>query len=168
MGRRSPTNWHSAVSRARHNDALDFAIEQANALGLPVVAYQGLRPDYPGANDRLHTFILEGAFDLRRGLARKKILHLFHLERRRSAASGLLAQLARGAALVVTDHFPVFIVNGQARALARAIERPVASVESSCVVPSALFPKTEIGARTSGRSSTRSFPSTSCRAPRRG
>lgn len=140
--------WIQINQRARGNDALDFAIEQANALGLPVVAYQGLRPDYPGANDRLHTFILEGAFDLRRGLAKKKILHLFHLERRPSAASGLLAALARDAALVVTDHFPVFLVNGQARALARAIERPVASVESSCVVPSALFPKPEFAART--------------------
>ena len=147
-GARYVLYWIQIHQRARHNDALDFAIEQANALGLPVVAYQGLRPDYPGANDRLHTFILEGAFDLRRSLAKKKILHLFHLERRPSAASGLIASLAREAALVVTDHFPVFIVNGQARALARSLERPVASVESSCIVPSALFPRTEFAART--------------------
>lgn len=147
-GARYVLYWIQIHQRSRHNDALDFAIEQANALGLPVVAYQGLRPDYPGANDRLHTFILEGAHDLRRGLAKRKILHLFHLERRASAASGLLAALARDAALVVTDHFPVFIVNGQARALARTIERPVASVEASCIVPAALFPRTEFAAHT--------------------
>jgi deoxyribodipyrimidine photo-lyase len=147
-GARYVLYWIQINQRAHANDALDFAIEQANALDLPVVAYQGLRPDYPGANDRLHTFVLEGAFDLRGTLAARKILHLFHLERRPAAASGLLAALARHAALVVTDHYPVFIVNGQARALARAIERPVAAVEASCIVPAALFPKTEFAART--------------------
>ena len=96
--------WIQINQRAAMNDALTFAIRQADALGLPLVAYQGLRPDYPGANDRIHTFILEGACDLRRALAEKRILYLFHLERRPSAASGLLAALAREAALIVTEH----------------------------------------------------------------
>ena len=147
-GARYVLYWIQINQRARMNDALDFAVEQADALGLPVLAYQGLRPDYPGANDRIHTFILEGAVDLAAELAEKKIRHLFHLERRRAAAAGLLASLAREAALVVTDHFPVFIIPGQTRALARQIERPVAAVEASCIVPPDLFARAEVGART--------------------
>jgi deoxyribodipyrimidine photo-lyase len=147
-GARYVLYWIQVNQRARMNDALDFAVEQADALGLPVLAYQGLRPDYPGANDRIHTFILEGAVDLAADLEAKGIRHLFHLERRRAAAAGLLASLARDAALVVTDHFPVFIVPGQTRALARQIERPLAAVEASCIVPPDLFPRAEVGART--------------------
>ena len=147
-GARFVLYWVQINQRARMNAALDFAVEEADALGLPLVVYQGLRPDYPGANDRIHTFILEGAFDLAAGLAEKGIRHLFHLERRPAAASGLLAALARDAALVVTDHYPVFIVPGQARALARQVERPVATVEASCIVPSGFFPRAEYAART--------------------
>src|SRR5439155_7381251 len=125
-----------------------FAIERADALRLPVVVYQGLRPDHPGANDRIHTFILEGAVDLAEELAAKGIRFLFHLERRPSAAAGLLASLARAAALIVTDHFPTYIVPGQTRALARQIDLPLAAVDGSCVIPLDLFPRAEIAART--------------------
>jgi hypothetical protein len=147
-GARYVLYWLQINQRERLNDALDFAIEQADALDLPVVVYQGLRPDYPGANDRLHAFLLEGAADLSRALAGKGIRYLFHLERRPSAAGGLLAALARDAALVVTDDFPVFIVPGQTRALASQIERPLAAVDASCVVPWSIFQAAETAART--------------------
>ena len=101
-GSRYVLYWIQINQRARMNAALDFAVEEADRLDLPVLAYQGLRPDYPGANDRIHAFILDGAFDLASGLASKRIRHFFHLERRRSAASGLIAALAREAAVVVT------------------------------------------------------------------
>lgn len=140
--------WIQINQRARTNEALDFAVEQADALDLPVVVYQGLRPDYPGANDRIHTFILEGAIDLLGDLSDKGIRYLFHLERRPSAAAGLLAALARYAALVVTDHFPAFIIPGQTRALARQLERPIAAIDASCTVPLDLFPSQEFAART--------------------
>src|SRR5512145_1241788 len=55
--------WMQMHRRARQNQALNFAIEQANALRMPVVVYEGLRPDYDQANDRIHQFILEGALD---------------------------------------------------------------------------------------------------------
>ena len=56
--------WIQTTMRSRENPALNFAAERANELGLPLVVYQGLRPDYPWASDRFHTFILESAADL--------------------------------------------------------------------------------------------------------
>ena len=56
--------WVQITLRARDNFAFNFAVEQANRLRQPVLVYHGLRPDYPCANDRIHTFILESARDL--------------------------------------------------------------------------------------------------------
>jgi deoxyribodipyrimidine photo-lyase len=139
-----PTGFRSTNASAR-NDA-PTSDRAAGALDLPSSTRACAR--LLGANDRIHTFILEGAIDLAHALAYRGIRYLFHLERRPSAASGLLAALARDAALVITDDFPVFIVPGQARALARQIERPVAAIDASCVVPWSIFPKVEIAART--------------------
>src|SRR5262245_9427856 len=83
--------WVQIHQRARLNPAFDFAVEQADELRLPLVVYQGLRPDTPAANDRIHTFILEGARDLSRDLENRGVRFLFHLERRPAAAAGLLA-----------------------------------------------------------------------------
>jgi len=38
--------------RAEHNDALEYAVERANEMGLPVLAAFALMDDYPEANAR--------------------------------------------------------------------------------------------------------------------
>jgi len=135
--------WMQTILRARDNFALDFAVEQANTLRLPVLVYHGLRYDYPWASDRLHTFILESVRDLYRELEERGIRYAFYLERsgddretRRAAGEpSPLVALARRAALVVTDYFPTFIVPRQTRALRARVETPVVAVDSSTVVP---------------------------------
>ena len=52
--------WMQMFKRASHNYALNFAIQMANERQLPLVVYEGLTFSYPWANDRFHTFILEG------------------------------------------------------------------------------------------------------------
>src|SRR6185369_6123785 len=63
--------WAQANRRTTHNVALDEAVREANALGVPVVIYEGLRPDYPEANARIHTFAVEGMRDNARAAARR-------------------------------------------------------------------------------------------------
>ena len=129
--------WMQTTQRAHDNFALDFAVEQANRLRLPVVVYHGLRPDYPWASDRLHTFILESVIDLCADFAARGIQYGFYLdpgEGARPATSPLVA-LAERAALVVTDYFPTFIVPRQTRALRAKVETPVLAVDSCTVVP---------------------------------
>jgi deoxyribodipyrimidine photo-lyase len=74
--------WMQATHRADWNLALEFAIEEANALRLPVLVYHGLRHDYPWASDRLHTFILEGVIDLYAGFEARGIQYAFYLDER--------------------------------------------------------------------------------------
>lgn len=134
--------WLQATMRSGGNFALNHAAAVANDLGLPLVVYQGLRPDYPWASDRIHTFILESAVDLAAGLARRGIPYGLYLERRRGedgdpAEPSPLLALARRAAVVVTDYFPTFIAPRQTRRLRERIEAPVIAVDSCTIVPMA-------------------------------
>jgi deoxyribodipyrimidine photo-lyase len=65
--------WMQMFKRASHNYALNFAIEMANERSLPLVVYEGLKYYYPWANDRIHTFILEGVAEKRTEFERRGI-----------------------------------------------------------------------------------------------
>ena len=135
--------WMQTTQRAHDNFALEFAINQANHLGLPLLVYHGLRHDYPWASDRIHTFILETTADLYREFEDRGISYAFYLEcagddatsRRRAGMPSPLLHLARRAAMVVTDFFPTFIVPRQLKALRNKIDPPVIAVDSATVVP---------------------------------
>ncbi|MGH7454833.1 MAG: deoxyribodipyrimidine photolyase, partial [bacterium] len=99
--------WLQIHRRAHQNQALNFAIEQANRLGLPLVVYEGLRPDYDQANDRIHQFIIEGAINNRKDFAKRGIRYCFYLmPDPQKGNRRAVAQLAQDAALLVTDDFP--------------------------------------------------------------
>jgi deoxyribodipyrimidine photo-lyase len=71
--------------RAHDNFALNFAIERANELNLPVQVYHGLRHDYPWASDRIHTWILESVVDLYADFEARGINYSFWLDESRGA-----------------------------------------------------------------------------------
>lgn len=140
--------WMQMNRRPDDNAALAYAVRRANSLGLPCVVYEALRPDYPFASDRFHAFVLESACDVAEGLAARGVTHAFFLPKTAEEARGVLARLSERAALVVTDDFPSFVVPEQSAALARRATCAVLAVDDAAVVPLALFPKDEIGART--------------------
>jgi deoxyribodipyrimidine photo-lyase len=139
--------WMQTTQRAHHNFALEFAIDQANRMGLPLLVYHGLRHDYPWASDRIHTFILETVVDLYRDFEARRIQYAFYLERtgddaeaRRGAGKpSPLVELARRAALVATDFFPTFIAPRQIKALRTKVDTPILALDSSTVVPMKYF-----------------------------
>ena len=99
--------WLQTTMRAGGNHALTFAVEQANRLRLPLLVYQGLRPDYPWASDRIHTFILESVHDLTRDFEERGIQYVFYLDRGRDSrppgSPSPLIRLAGRAAVVVAE-----------------------------------------------------------------
>jgi deoxyribodipyrimidine photo-lyase len=127
--------WMQIARRLDRNHALDHALAQARRLGKPLVAYEGLRLDYPWASVRLHRFILEGMQATAQAAARLGLTYWPWVERRPGEGRGLLAGLATRAALVVTDDFPCFIVPEQTGALAARVPVAVLAVDTSSVVP---------------------------------
>ena len=140
--------WAQMNRRVEGNHALGFAAELANRLGLPVLFYEGLTCTYAHANDRMHTFLLEGVPETARRAAKVGLGYVFHLRRRRSDRNDALYQLAADAAAVVTDDYPAFIARENNARVPGRIRVAYYAVDSSCIVPMSRFEKQEYAAYT--------------------
>lgn len=65
--------WMQQSQRAEYNHALEYAIKQANIQGLPLLVVFALTDDYPDANLRHYTFMLEGLKETKEQLALRNI-----------------------------------------------------------------------------------------------
>lgn len=140
--------WSQMNRRAHSNHALEYAVELANERNLPVLFYEGLTCTYRHANDRLHTFILEGAGDTARALQPRGIGYAFYLRRRLADADDVVYRLAANAAALVTDDYPTFIAAEHNLGVPGKLSIPYFVVDSSCIVPMNCFEKHEYAAYT--------------------
>ncbi len=140
--------WAQMNRRVEANHALLHAANLANQLQLPVLYYEGLTCSYPQANDRLHTFILEGVPETARRLKRAGIGYVFHLRKRHADPDDALYRLAENAAALVTDDYPAFIARRHNETVPSKLPIPYYVVDSSCVVPMRLMEKREWAAYT--------------------
>ncbi|HKU76723.1 MAG TPA: deoxyribodipyrimidine photo-lyase [Pyrinomonadaceae bacterium] len=139
--------WMQMFKRANHNYALNFAIQMANEHGLPLVVYEGLKFYYPWANDRFHTFILEGVAEKQAEFAERGIRYVFYLQRNDRDQKHTVAKLAHEAALLVTDDYPCFIIPEHNERIAQ-LKLPVYAVDANGMVPLSALPKEEYAAYT--------------------
>lgn len=140
--------WAQVNRRVAFNHGLAYAVELANRAGLPVLFYEGLTYDYPHASDRLHTFILEGIPDNERECRRLGIGYLFYRRRRAKDPNDLVYRLARDAAALVTDDYPLWPCKQYNASVPGKIAIPYYAVDSSCIVPMSCFAKREYAAYT--------------------
>jgi len=85
---------------------------------------------YPHANDRLHTFLLEGVPGTAWRLMALGIGYVFHLRRHRADPNDAFYRLAANAALVVTDDYPVFVARDHNRSVPEKLTIPYYAVDS--------------------------------------
>lgn len=140
--------WAQMNRRVEANHGLAHAIDLANERRIPVLYYEGFTCTYDAANDRTHTFVLEGVPDTAAALEERGIGYLFYLRRRRSDANDVLYRVAKHAAAVVTDDYPTFINLHHNKTVPPKLDVPYLAVDSSCVVPMSRFPKREWAAYT--------------------
>ena len=140
--------WMQMFKRVSDNEALNFAIQQANERDLPLVVYEGLKFYYPWANDRIHTFILQGVEQKRAEFERLGIRYLFYLQRNERDPRNTVSRLAADAALLVTDDYPCFIIPEHNRSIVEQVEIPVFAVDSNGVIPLSCYTKEEFAAYT--------------------
>ena len=127
--------WMTAFRRTRANFALERAVDVAREWQKPLIVLEALRCDYPWASDRLHHFVLDGMADNARAFAGTPVTYLPYVEPTRRAGQGLVAALARGACLVVTDDFPCFFLPRMIAAAGRTIAAPLEAVDSNGILP---------------------------------
>lgn len=137
--------WMQQSQRAEYNHALKYAIQQANTLGKSVLVGFGLMDDYPEANLRHLTFMLEGLQETQATLATQGIKMVIQRE---SPVDVALA-LGKDAALIVCDRGYLRHQKAWRTHVALSADCPVVQVESDVVVPIALVSdKAEYAART--------------------
>jgi deoxyribodipyrimidine photo-lyase len=140
--------WAQMNRRTASNHALAHAVEIANANNLPLLVYEGLTYDYQAANDRLHTFILEGVPETGVELARIGAGYFFYLRANASGLNDVLYRLAAQAHSIVTDDYPAFIACSHNAIVPGRIGIPYIAVDSSCIVPMNSHVKRNYGAYT--------------------
>ncbi|HEX4769477.1 MAG TPA: deoxyribodipyrimidine photo-lyase [Bryobacteraceae bacterium] len=140
--------WSGANRRVDANHALLYAAEIANRLGLPVLFYEGLSCTYPGANDRIHTFLLEGVPETAKRLRKAGIGYCFNLRKKKEDPGDALEQVSKRAAAVVADDYPTFYPRLLNARVPKEVDVAYYAVDSSCVVPMSVHTKREYGAYT--------------------
>ncbi len=123
--------WMQASQRAVYNHALEFAVERANDLNLPLVVFFGITPRYPGANRRHYLFMLEGLREVGEALGDRGAQFVV---RKVSPEKGAL-RLAGDASLLVVDRGYLRKQREWRAWIARRSPCPVVQVESDVVVP---------------------------------
>ncbi|MBN2227950.1 MAG: deoxyribodipyrimidine photo-lyase [Candidatus Thorarchaeota archaeon] len=122
--------WMQASQRTSYNHALGYAIHQANRYNLPLLVYFGLT-EYPLANERSYSFMLQGLQDVKRSLIEMGAGFTINIE---SPDQGMI-NLAKNASLVVVDCDYQRIQRKWRLNVARSIGCLFVQVESNVVVP---------------------------------
>src|SRR5579863_6384329 len=128
--------WMQRAMRIAGNPALDVAIEAADLLGLPVVVFFSVIPNYPNANLRHYHFMQQGLCDIAEDAAERGVGFVL----RRYPDNSLEAFLEEvGAALLIGDENPCREPERWRRVLARRLKLPYWTVDADVVVPSRIF-----------------------------
>jgi deoxyribodipyrimidine photo-lyase len=122
--------WMQSSQRVHSNRALEYAIFRANKLDLPILVLFVLT-NYPEANLRHLTFMLEGLSEVQEELEKRRIL----LAMRIGSPPDVVSDFATDAALVVTDCGYQGLLRQWREVAAQQIHCPLIEVESNVVVP---------------------------------
>ena len=137
--------WMQASQRAEYNHALEYGIERANELGLPLLVFFGLTDDFPEANERHYHFMLEGLKETKAALRSRGVgMVVLH----RSPERGVV-ETAGEASMVIVDRGYLGIQRAWREEAATSLACPLIQVESDVVVPvETASPKEEYAAAT--------------------
>ena len=91
--------WMQSSQRAEQNHALEYAVKRANELDQRLLVVFGLTDDYPEANLRHYTFMLEGLKDVQEALEKRGI----KMAVRKGSPEEVALDAAKHASLVITD-----------------------------------------------------------------
>ena len=122
--------WMQQSQRVEFNHALEFAIDQANALHLPLLVGFALS-SFPEANRRHYSFMLEGLRETQERLALRGIGFCI----RQGAPETVIPELAQSAALLVGDVGYLRVQREWRKTVAQRITCPFIVVESDVIVP---------------------------------
>jgi deoxyribodipyrimidine photo-lyase len=137
--------WMQQTQRTEYNQALEYAIYQANRLGQGLLVAFGLMNNYPEANERHYTFMLEGLRETQVALARRGVKMVVQ----EGDPPQVALQLGKKASLIVCDRGYLRHQKAWREEVAKNARCTVVQVESDVIVPTEIVSqKAEYAART--------------------
>ncbi|MGA7683634.1 MAG: deoxyribodipyrimidine photo-lyase [Terriglobales bacterium] len=135
--------WMQRSQRGVDNPALDVAVQAANALGKPMVAFFAPVPFYPNANLRAYRFLVDGIPDIAAALEKRNIGFVL-----RGYPDHSLLKFCEEVkpALVVGDENPMREPERWRQIAAQKLRIPLWTVDSDVIVPSQLIDKEQYAA----------------------
>lgn len=131
--------WLQRAQRALDNPALEVAVACGNALGVPVVAYFSVIPNYPNANYRHYFFLQQGLHDVAEGMAARGVGFVVRRPTDGDTLEKFLEEVS--AAMVVGDENVCREPERWRAVLAKKLKIPFLTVDADVVAPSAIFGK---------------------------
>jgi deoxyribodipyrimidine photo-lyase len=126
------------AERAVDNPALDIAIQVANELGLPVIAYFSAISNFPSANLRHYAFLNQGLRDAEQDMVERGVSFIVRRPPNNSLEK-LLDEVS--AAMLIGDENPCREPERWRKVIAGRLKIPYWTVDADVLVPSNLFPK---------------------------
>ncbi|MGB9553956.1 MAG: deoxyribodipyrimidine photo-lyase, partial [bacterium] len=123
--------WMQAAQRGDDNHALEYAIQKANDLKKPLLAFFALTENFPEANARHYLFLLEGLKETWETLRQRGIKLIIQ---RTNPPKGVV-EMARRATFLVTDRGYLRIERQWREEVAKQVSCPFWQVETETVVP---------------------------------
>jgi deoxyribodipyrimidine photo-lyase len=137
--------WMQQSQRAETNHALEYAVQQANKMDQGVLVVFGLMDDYPEANLRHYTFMLEGLQETQAVLAKRGIKMVVQ----KGNPADVALAVSRKASLIVCDRGYLRHQRQWREKVAQKAGCRVVQIESDVVVPiEVVSNKAEYAART--------------------
>ncbi|MCL5037270.1 MAG: deoxyribodipyrimidine photo-lyase [Chloroflexi bacterium] len=148
--------WMQSVQRAHDNHALEYAVENANRLNLPVIVLFILDPAYPAANLRHYTFMLQGIADTAKELENRGIAFFTAI----GPPVETVVRVAKSldAAMLVTDRGYLRHLRRWRKEAAAVLKIRMIEVDTNCVIPCTAFTKEEYAAYTMRKKYNRLLP----------
>jgi deoxyribodipyrimidine photo-lyase len=123
--------WMQQSQRESHNPSLEYAIREANRLNRTVIVLFVLMEQYPEANERHFTFMLQGLREVAISLSKRGVPFVL----RRGNALDIVPEIARNAFIVVCDRGYLRHQREWRAQIAQEVDCPVIQVEGDVVVP---------------------------------
>ena len=137
--------WMQQSQRAEYNHALEYAVQQANRRGQGVLVVFGLMDDYPEANLRHYTFMLQGLQETQTTLAKRGIKMVVQ----KGHPADVTLAAGQKASLIVCDRGYLRHQKQWRQKVAQQAGCRVVQIESDVVVPiEVVSQKAEYAART--------------------
>ncbi|MEN6428306.1 MAG: deoxyribodipyrimidine photo-lyase, partial [Phycisphaerales bacterium] len=122
--------WMQAAQRSDCNHALEYAIDEGNELGKPIVAAFGLTAEFPEANARHYHFMLEGLRQTQADLRGRGVQMVVQS----GPPTTCIPTLAQEACCVVVDAGHLRVQRQWRADVGQAIECAMEEVETNLIV----------------------------------